>query len=118
MSVIYMLFLDANILTYETHLDWYNQSAVWYSAGLFCFNVALMGMLARAALEGIRKLTKLIEDLKGLNAQLKQDKREDREKFGTPCLHRTRVHVDGRACTHPLTQLTDPTIRFHSHCLD
>ena len=73
MSVIYMLFLDSSSLT--------DADALWYSVGLFVFNLVLMGVLFYAALEGIKKLQKLIEDLRVLNEQLVKDKEEDRQKF-------------------------------------
>ena len=72
MSVIYMLFLDAKVL------DVSGPGAVWYSVGLFLFNLGLMGALFYAAMEGIKRLKKLIEDLQVLNAQLEKDKDEDK----------------------------------------
>ena len=73
LSVVYMLFLDAGVLS--------GAGAVWYSVGLLLFNVGLMGLLAKAALMGIDKLNKLYEDLKVLNVQLVKDKDEDKQKF-------------------------------------
>ena len=73
MMVIYMLFLDAGVVS--------GADAVWYSVGLFAFNVGLMLMLIKAAVEGIKKLKKLYEHLKVLNEQLRKDKHEDKQKF-------------------------------------
>jgi len=73
MSVIYMLFLDAGVLD--------GTDAVWYSVGLFAFNVGLMGVIGKAALAGIEELKRMVEQLQVLNAQLMQDKLEDKEEF-------------------------------------
>jgi hypothetical protein len=75
MSVIYMLFLDSGVLS--------GPDAVWYSVGLLAFNVGLMGLIGNAALAGIEKLKKFVEQLKALNAQLVIDKREDMNKFAS-----------------------------------
>jgi len=62
-------------------LDLKTPGAVWYSVGLLVFNVGLVGMLGKAALAGIMKLNRMVEQLKVLNVQLVKDKQEDKEKF-------------------------------------
>ena len=71
MSVVYMQFLDSGALS--------GPDAVWYSMGLLCFNVGLMGVLAKAAIGGIQKLKRMAEQLGTLNLQLVKDKAEDKK---------------------------------------
>mmetsp|Transcript_24999 Transcript_24999/g.57947 ORF Transcript_24999/g.57947 Transcript_24999/m.57947 type:complete len:1793 (+) Transcript_24999:178-5556(+) len=74
MSVIYMLFLDAEVLA--------GPSAVYMSVGLLVFNVSLMGVIGASAATAIQE--QVIKDLKleKLRQQLLKDKSEDKEKFG------------------------------------
>ena len=73
MSVIYMLFLDSGVLD--------GAGSVWMSAGLFAFNVGLIGVIARAAIVSIRAQLAKDAKLAALNKQLVIDKYEDKLRF-------------------------------------